>query len=297
MALANGPTTLLEHASHPHSPWHMQSSYNGYPRGISDPEHIMKLSAEIRAPPYYRWSIDGCGTSLRVTPGQWYRVAVLWNKKTLTLFINDNLCSIANPVTFTIKATAKQQLSTRHTHLVFTDEQRIKDFIFNGGGDYPTFFHSDYLANNKGELRTTVVNQLKDFYASFRLVNSIMQTSVYLPGVDGTIGRVEGKLIVDLERQKCTVFSLPPACITDDSCGVEVERQGSSVVAYSQNLPLSTVDDARLCNMARQNMSQSGLVSNSQVRVFNRGRNELLKRRLILSGKHINLIFTEEPRI
>ena len=260
----------------------MQISYYGYPKGKSYLEYIMQLSATIQAPPHYTWIIDGCDTGLQVTPGQWYHMTMRWDKMTLTLFINGNLCRVANLTISPVIAAPEHHLSTRRTPFVFLNEQGVEDFIFNDEISYPLFFHLDYLANSRGEVKGTAFHNLGDFYASFRLIYSKTQTTVSLPGLDVIMRRVNGKLIVDSE-QKCSVFSLPPACATNTSCGVEVERQGSNIIAYSQNLPLAIMDDSSLCGMTRQQISQPGLVSNSQVRLFNRGRSELLKRRLILT--------------
>lgn len=284
-ALMNGSTTVIKHASHRKSPWYMQISYKGPPKGISDPENVMKISAEIRAPPYFTWNIDGCNTGIRVTPGQWHQVTVYWDKKILTLFIDGNLCSIASQRTLLITATADQRFGARRTPFVFIDNHEVQDFVFNDADLLPTFFRFAQLANSHGRLVVTPINNQDDFYSVFRLDKSKPFASVRLPGVNVTILGVDGRLAVDSRQQECNVFQLPMSCIISDSCSVEVERQSLKIVVHSQNLLLNTEADSNLCNVVRQQTSQTGLVPNSQILLFNRGRSELLRRHLIRIGK------------
>ncbi|KAH9283429.1 hypothetical protein ECG_04010 [Echinococcus granulosus] len=280
-ALTNGSFTVIKHASHWKSPWYMQISYKGPPKGVSDPEHIMKISAEIRAPPYFTWNIDGCNTGLRVTPGQWHQVTVRWDKKTLTLLIDENLCCIASQRTLVIKATSDQRFGARITPFVFIGDHRVQDFIFNGVDLLPTFFRYTQLADSHGGLALTPINNQNDFYSVFRLDQSKRLASIRLPGVNVTVLYVNRKLVVNSRQQECSVFQLPKSCAISDSCSVEVERRGPNITVLSQNLLLNTEADSKLCSMVPQQISQTGLMPNSQVLLFNRGRSELLRRHLI----------------
>ncbi|VDK23196.1 unnamed protein product [Taenia asiatica] len=289
VALMNGSTTVIKHASHRNSPWYMQISYKGLPKGTSDPEHVMKISAVIQAPPHFTWNIDGCNTGFRVTPGQWHQVIVYWDKKTLTLFVDENLCSIASQRNLAITATADQRFGARRTPFIFIGNHGVQDFVFNGADLLPTFFRFTQLANSHGKLAMTAINKQDDFYSVFRLDKSKPLASVRLPGVNVTMLSVDGRLAVDSGQQKCNVFQLPVGCIISNSCSVEVERRGSNIIVHSQNLQLNTEADSELCNVVQQQISQTGLVPNSQILLFNRGRSELLRRRLIQTTRFPNL--------
>ncbi|KAL5110062.1 hypothetical protein TcWFU_003150 [Taenia crassiceps] len=289
VALMNGSTTVIKHASHRNSPWHMQISYKGSPKGISNPEHVMKISAEIRASPYFTWNIDGCNTGIHVTPGQWHQVAVNWDKKTLTLFIDGNLCSSASQRTLAITTTSDQRFGARRTPFVFIGNHGVQDFFFNGADLVPTFLRFTQLADSHGKIVLTAINKQDDFYSVFRLDKSKPLAAVRLSGVNVTILLADGRLAVDSRQQECSVFQLPVSCVTSDSCSVEVESRGPNIIVHSQNLQLNTEADSKLCNMMRQQISQTGLVPNSQILLFNRGRNELLRRHLIRTTRFPNL--------
>ncbi|KAM7537256.1 hypothetical protein Aperf_G00000062129 [Anoplocephala perfoliata] len=288
LALMNGSTMVMKHASHRNSPWHMQIEYNGYPLGISDPEHIMKLSVEIQAPPHYKWKIDGCESDLRATPGQWHQVTVRWEKKTLSLYLDGSLCGATGSHTLVISADIHQRLGTRRTPFLFLGDHIVEDFVFNGDGVLPQFFHFTKLSDSLGEFESAVSNISGDFYAAFHLNGRNDSPFLRLPGLDITEFKAEGKLTLEFtDQEECRSYQLPDNCGSVGSCSLEVERHGSDVTVYSQSKELSTVYDMRLCDIARglrqqRRLSQSsGLMPHTLIRLFNRGRNELERRRLI----------------
>ncbi|VDM31754.1 unnamed protein product [Hydatigera taeniaeformis] len=288
-ALMNGSTMVIKHASHLKSPWHMQVSYKGLPKRIADPEHIMKIAVEIQAPPHFTWNIDGCSNKVRVVLGQWHQITIRWDRKNLTLFVDENLCCIASQRTQVIIPKADQRFGSRRTPFLFIGNHRVQDLIFNDVGLLPSFFRLTKLANNHGELSVNAIVNRGDFYSVFRLDRLKPFSSVQLPGVNVTVVGVDERLAVLSRRQDCNVFRLPVGCVTSDSCSVEVERRDSNIIVHSWNVQLNTETDSELCNIARQQISHDGLVPNSQMLLFNRRRSELLRRRLIQTTHFPNL--------
>lgn len=296
LALMNGSTMIMRHASHRNSPWHMEIECNGYPMGISDPEHIMKLSVEIQAPPHHIWKIDGCENDLRATPGQWHQVKVHWDKKILSLVLDGNPCGATGSHTSVISADIYQRFGTRRTPFLFLGDHIVEDFVFNGDGVLPQFLHFTKRSDSLGGFESAILNISGDFYAAFQLNGSSNSPFVRLPGLDITEFKAEGKLILEFKGQEeCRVYHLPESCEGADSCSLEVERHGPDVTVYSQGKKLSTMYDMRLCGIAgelrqqRRTNQSSGLVPSTLIRLLNRGRTELEQRRLIHTGELANL--------
>lgn len=288
LALINGSTLVIKHASCINSPWYMQITYKGYPTKSSDPEHIMKLSAKIQAPPNHIWSVEGCDSNLRAAPGQWHQVKVHWDKKTLSLYLDGNLCGTAESITALINVSIKQRFSTRRTPFIFLGNHSVEDLIFNDKEILPNFTHVNTLSNNLEKLESVISSITGNFCASFKLNGSIDFPFLQLPGMDITECGEDGKLAVeDKFNKECQVFKLPKHCKDGAVCSLEVERNGSKIIVYSQDEKLSTVFEVRLCDIAkeyrmRKQINQtSGLVPNTQIQLFNRGRTELKNRRHI----------------
>lgn len=279
---------IMKHASHINSPWYMQVSFKGYSRKLSDPEHIMKISAEVQAPPDLIWSIDGCQTNLRASPGQWHQVKVHWNKKTLSLYLDGNLCGTTEARVSTIDADIKQRFSTRRTPFIFIGYHTIEDFIFNDKELLPDFRHLSTLSNQTDNLDSVVSNITGDFYSTFQLDGSRDFPFVKLPGIDITESGDDGKLAVEDKINKmCRVFQLPKLCKDTGICNLEVERRGSKISVFSQGVKLSTVSENNLCDIAREYrmreriIQTTGLMTNTQIELFDREKKFLEDRRLI----------------
>nr|CDS31400.1 Concanavalin A lectin glucanase [Hymenolepis microstoma] len=292
LALINGSTLVMKHASYINSPWYMKIAYNGYSTRLSNSEHVMELSAEIQAPPNHIWRIERCDSNLRAVPGQWHQVKIHWDKVTLSLYLDGNLCGTAESMTSIIHGNIKQRFANRRTPFLFFGNHTIEDLIFNDKEIIPKFTHLNALSNNFDKLEPIISKITGDFYASFQLNASLEFLFIQLPGMHITKCGDDGKIAVeDKQSKECRVFQLPERCEDRDACSVEVERQGSEITAYSQDEKLSPVFEMRLCEIAkecrmREQVNQTlGLVPNTQIQLFNRGRTELEIRRHIHISK------------
>ncbi|VDO15493.1 unnamed protein product [Rodentolepis nana] len=289
LAVINGSTLVMKHASYINSPWYMKIAFNGYPTKLSDSERVMKLSAEIQAPPNHIWRVERCESNLRAIPGQWHQVKVHWDKMILSLYLDGNLCGTAKSMTSIIHGSIKQRFSTRRTPFLFLGNHTIEDLIFNDKEILPKFTHLTALSNNLEKLETLISKITGDFYASFQLNASLEFLFLPLPGAHITKCGQGGKIAVEDEHSKdCRVFQLSEQhCEDSDVCSVEVERHGSEITLYSQNEKLSPDFEVKLCEAAkecrmREQVNQTlGLVPNTQIQLFDRARRELESRRHI----------------
>ncbi|VDD84354.1 unnamed protein product [Mesocestoides corti] len=290
-AVLTGATRILKHASHPNSPWYLEVVYQGIPK-LEAPtvERIMQLTVELRAPPHFNWMIDRCESDLRATPDQWHQIRIHWNKRNLSLFIDDTICGVAGTNISTIKATSDQRFATRRTAYVFLGAHTIQDFTFNGQRLQRTFYRSTYFTNAIGEIEPVSRNLSDDFYVAFQLNTSKSVASVRLPGINVTSVNAKGILVVSSEHGDCIVFHQPVNCLSSAPCHVEVERTHDIINVYSQNslLRVSSVNSEE-CSIARRSPTESGLAPNTEVRLFSRDRRELLKRRLIMTSECVYL--------
>lgn len=302
LALINGSTLVMKHASYLNSPWYMKITYNGYPTKLSESQRVMKLSAEIQAPPNYVWRVERCEPNLRVAPGQWHRVEVHWDKVTLSLYLDGNLCGTAESMTSIIHGNIEQRFATRRTPFLFLGNHTIEDLSFNDKEILPKFTHLNTFSNNFENLETIISKITGDFYGSFQLNASMKFLFLQLPGMHITKCGEDGKIVVeDKHNKECRVFQLPEHCENSDVCNLEVERQGAEITVYSQDENLSSVFEIRLCEIAkecrmREQVNQAlGLVPNTQIQLFDRGRKELEIRRHIHICESSPLSFFSTP--